>query len=193
MPKILLDENHIYTVDGRVTKSVTQILAEEGLTKYWNNDPWYLARGKALHKATHLLDMGTLDWNSIDPNIGGFLTAYANFKADTGWKWEFSEKKLFHSTYHYCGCPDRFNEDGLLTDIKIGEGFDLQLEAYAELLRSNGYLPGLEAYMLNLKEDGTYSLKPYKFNRTERGVFLSAAILNKYKGGRNGKTNTNIR
>lgn len=184
MVDILLDEEqHIYHVNGQVTKSVTQVLAEEGLTKYWNVDEWYMERGTAVHKAAHLFDLNILDWDSIDPRIEGFLTAYAQYKQDTGMVWEFSEKRLYHPVYDYCGTPDRFLP---LYDIKCGQGFPLQLEGYAELLRANEINPGREGFFLELKENGKYNLKPYKFNRTDRGIWLSAVSLNQYKRRQNG-------
>ncbi len=73
--KIEFDEvNHIYRVDGRIVNSVTKILEEEGLTKYWNKDPWYWERGKAIHSATQMIDKCTLDWTTVE-QYKGFLEA----------------------------------------------------------------------------------------------------------------------
>lgn len=173
---------HIYTVtdkDGnsKTVNSVTTILEEEKLTKYWNKDKWYWERGKAIHSATQMIDKGTLNWATVE-QYKGFLEAYVKFIYDTGWKWEHAEKPLYHPIYDYAGTPDRFLP---LLDVKAGEGFPIQLEAYGELLRANGYDVGLTADMLHLKANGKYSLKPYKFNKTDRGVFLCAVVLNSWK------------
>ena len=48
------EAEHIYTVtiDGisKNPPSVTDILASEGLTKYWNNNEWYLKGGDIIHQ-----------------------------------------------------------------------------------------------------------------------------------------------
>lgn len=179
MPEIqLIEESHQYLVDDKPVKSVTQLLKEYGLSNYWNNDPWYLERGTAVHRATHFIDIGDLDFETVDPQIMPYLEAYMKFKQETGWVFKHIEEKFYHPIYHYCGTPDRFLP---LLDIKTGEDSKLQLAAYGELLRTNGHNPGREAFNLRLDEDGTYSLKSYLFNKTDTGIFLCCANINHYK------------
>jgi len=183
---ISFDEaTHTYTESGQVIPSVTQILSTEGLVSYFNTDPWYMERGTAIHKACEYFDKGTLDWDSLDPAILGFVKAYVLFMVSSGLLFSHIEEPLYHPIYHYAGTPDRFLP---LLDIKGVQGCELQLEAYGELLRANKIHPGREAYTLHLKEDGTYKLASYKFNRTKLGVFLSAVTLYNYKRSlKNGK------
>jgi len=185
---IAFDEaTHTYSESGQVIPSVTQILSGEGLVTYFNIDPWYLERGKAIHKACEYFDKGILDWDFVDPQIIGFVSAYMNFRTELEYGYDLShiEESLYHPIYHYAGTPDRFLP---LLDIKGVQGCELQLEAYAELLRANKINPGREAYTLHLKEDGTYKSVPYKFNRTNLGIFLSAVTLYNYKRSlKNGK------
>ena len=176
------EPEHIYTVtiDGIIKNppSVTDILASEGLTKYWNDDEWYLERGDIIHQCTAMIDRDTLDWASVDERIKGYLEAYMSFREQSKWVFEHIEKALYHPIYGYCGMFDRFPP---LLDIKCGQGFPLQLTAYAELLKANGYNPGLEGYFLNLLATGKYNLKPYKFSRTDRNIWLSAVSIYNYK------------
>lgn len=172
---------HTYRVNNEIISSVTQILESEGLSQYFNKDPWYMFRGEIIHECTAMIDRDTLNWDSVDDRILGYLSAYKSFREQSEWVFEHIEKPLYHPIYGYCGTPDRFNNDGVLLDVKCGEGFPLQLTGYGELLKANDYKLNREAYMLNLGENGKYSLKPYKFNKTDRGVFLCAVTLNNWK------------
>jgi hypothetical protein len=125
-----------------------------------------------------MIDNFTLDYNSVDPAIEGFVDAYFHFKDETRMEFEHSEVPLSHTTYRYCGTPDRFLP---LLDLKTGAGDVIQLEAYAELLRANGYDPGRTGYMLHLKADGTYKLEPHKYDRKLLGVFLAACSVWHYR------------
>ena len=178
-------EGHIYTVDGIVKPSVTQVLAEMGLANYYNIDPWYMERGKAVHSGTVMIDAGTLNWDKVDKRILGYLEAYKSFIGQSGLVFEHKEKKLYSEKYDFCGTPDRFPP---LLDIKTGQSFPYQLELYGTLLRENGYITGTKAYTLNLKENGKYSLDTYKFNRTNRGIALDAVY--NYNKRRNNGLNT---
>jgi hypothetical protein len=178
---IELSASHEYTVDGQRFPGVTEILAATGLVRYFNADPWFLERGTAIHSATAMIDNGTLDWGSVDSRITGFLDAYMKFKEETFMTyWEHIEEPLAHPTYRFCGCPDRWNDEYLL-DIKGVQGYAIQIESYAELLRANGFNPGRTGYMLHLKEDGTYKLEAHKFDRRLLGVFLSAVSVFHYR------------
>lgn len=176
MSEILLDEaTHIYNVDGHIIPSVTQILFAMGLIKSYTNNPWYAERGIAIHRACHLMDIDDLDESTLDPQLRGYIDAYRKFKEESAWKFEHLEESLCHPAYRYCGTPDRWLP---LIDIKSTENHEpLQLEAYAELLRANGFNPLIHAYFLTLYEDGKYKLDPYKLDRTRLGVFLSATIV----------------
>ena len=179
-------DTHIYTDEsGIVLSSVTNILAAEGLATYFNQDPWYMERGRAIHACCEFLDKKVLACESVDPAIAGFLDAYQKFLYDTEYEFEHIEEPLSHPIYKYAGTPDRFLP---LLDIKGAQGNILQLEGYAELLRANKINPGREAYTLHLKEDGTYKLETHKLNRQLLGVFLSAVTIHNYKrGANNGK------
>lgn len=175
---IELNEAHEYTVDGCRYPGFSEIAKATGLVRYFNSDQFFMERGSAIHEATHLIDRGELDWTTIDERIEPFLEAYVKFKEETGIEWEHSEESLVHGIYRYCGTPDRFLP---LYDIKSGQGDVLQLEAYAELLRANGYDPGRIGYLLQLNGDGTYKVIPHKYDRKLLNVWLSAVGVYQYR------------
>lgn len=177
-PEIVLDEQHVYHVGLEIWPGVNQILTETGLMRPYLGDPWYGERGTAVHLACHLLDRDELDPDSVDPQIAGFMEGYRKFKKETGWMFQFSEERLAHPFYRYCGTPDRWDMKCGLLDLKTGDTHDpLTLELYAELIKSNGHAVPRQAYFLRLKEDGTYTLKPYTLNPTTRSLALSAVLV----------------
>jgi hypothetical protein len=86
---------------------VTDILAEAGLV----DTAWFrqfdLDRGSALHRATELLDLGDLDWRSVDPVILGRLRQYQKFKDEVKPEILAIEEKVVNVLYGYQGKLDR--------------------------------------------------------------------------------------
>lgn len=183
--EITCDENHIYRVDGKICPGYSEIATATGLVKPYNGDPWYGERGTAVHTICDLIDDDELDESSIDGSDGttdlrGYADAYRKYLQDNEPKWDLSEQMLYHPVYKYCGTIDRVAFYSLI-DIKTGKTANpLQLEAYAELLRVNGYVID-EMYFLFLREDGTYKLKEHKYDRHLLGVWLSAVTIYNYK------------
>jgi hydroxymethylpyrimidine pyrophosphatase-like HAD family hydrolase len=139
------EEHHIFTVNGKVIPSVTTILKRMGMTPdYSFVDPWYAQRGTYIHKATELWENGTLDEDSVDPLISGYIEAYKAFRRDspqivvTG-----QEIRLWHPVYRYAGIIDMIIE-------------------------------GNRHYKLFLRENGTYKLVEIEQIRSHLNVFISA-------------------
>lgn len=169
------EATHTYRVDGQILPSVTQVMQTMGLVRPYTGDPWYGERGTAIHKACELHDAGTLDFDSLDPRIVGFVEAYVKFMGESGMEFEYIESRFHHPSYRFCGCIDRAVP---LVDLKsTSSACELQLVLYSELLRVSGIDPGQTGYFLHLREDGSYRLAPYKYNRRDTGVALSAVTL----------------
>jgi hypothetical protein len=169
------EATHTYKVNGIIYPSTTQIMSAIGLVRPYTGDPWYGERGTAIHKACELHDAGTLDFDSLDPRIVGFVEAYAKFKRETDMEFEYIESRFHHPSYRFCGCIDRAVP---LVDLKsTSSACELQLAGYQSLLLANGIAPGREGYFLHLRENGTYKLAPYRFNRRDTNIFLSATSL----------------
>lgn len=125
-------------------------------------DPFYLRRGQYVHAATELIDLGTLDWTTLDSRLEPYCRAYQAFIEMSHPVIELSEQIVVAPDYSYGGRLDRVfrlprRERMILTDIKTGNGkekrYQLQLAAYALALA------GARAYeydlgLLNLHKNG---------------------------------------
>lgn len=181
-------ETHQYRVDGEKVLSVTQVLNVCGLI----DDTWYTEeggqRGQAIHLATQLYDEDDLDWESVSPEISGYLDAYRKFRQEVSFEPDLIEHPLYSPTYRYAGTPDRtgiMNGENVIFEIKSGQTAKwhrLQTAGYA-LLLGNGY----KRYGLYLTNKGTYNLDHHR-NHQDYNVFLSALTVANWNRG-NGKRN----
>jgi hypothetical protein len=87
--------------------SVTETIKEIGfMLDYQPQDlEWYLTRGSHIHKATELYDLGTLDEESVDPLISGYLESYKLLCKK--YSPEEIEISAYDPIYGYCGTLDR--------------------------------------------------------------------------------------
>jgi hypothetical protein len=74
-------EKHIYYWDERRVDGLTSTIDEAGLISTYASE-WYKLRGTALHLATEFNDRGTLDENSVDPEIHGYLESWRKFRIE---------------------------------------------------------------------------------------------------------------
>lgn len=174
---------HTYRLDGRVVPGVTSILAPiNGLAKV----PRELLRvraafGRAVHMASELDDEGILDEDALDPALRPYLAAWRLFKAEHRPEWEMIEQPMAHVTHRYAGTPDRVGiVGGLRGVLDIKSTFMLyptvgpQLAAYAQMID-----PSLHRWGLQLKEDATYTLKPYT-NPQDWPMFASLLTVRRW-------------
>ena len=148
--KIQFDpEPHIYTVDGRVIPSVTQILEDTGLVDYSALPPSIrdaaLERGEQVHRAIALYFQGDLDESSVPANYQGYFQAALTFCMDVDMKTEPDglEMRGYVERPEYCGTLDlvgnllvpRIGRRNCLVDWKTGAAepwVRLQTAAYAK-------------------------------------------------------------
>lgn len=101
------EEHHIFTVEGAVIPSVTTVLKRAGMTPdYSFLDPWYAQRGTYIHKATELWENGTLDEDSLDSAISGYVDAYKACRRDFPVKVIGQEVRLWHPVLKFAGIID---------------------------------------------------------------------------------------
>ena len=137
---LTIDDQHVYRLDGNVVPGVNEILQDCGLVNTQYIKPVYAERGKALHKACHLLDLGELDWSSVPEEYLPFIENYIAWKQQTGAKILESEVMLYHSILGFAGTLDKIVDiDGEIgvVDLKFGQHmkhYPLQLTAYGYLL-----------------------------------------------------------
>ncbi len=174
--------------------SVTEILQSVGLAPDLTMVKpevlaWASARGTALHRAIELHDKGTLDMDSLHPEIIPALKAYLDFVHDSGHEAIASELELIHPTWGFCGHPDRVGtlaklEDLVLIDWKFTASFDkpyvtLQTAGYAALWDANyPDRPIRKCFGLHLRKNGTYNLHDVS-DPEARQTFMAAVVVYK--------------
>lgn len=174
--------------------SVTEILEAVGLAPDLSMVKpdvlaWASARGTALHRAIELHTKGTLDVDSLHPEIVPALEAYLRFVEDSGHEAHASELELIHPTWGFMGHPDRVGtlaklDDLCLIDWKMTASFSTnyvrhQLAGYAELWNAvHPDRPVKKCFGLHLRKDGTYRLHDVT-DPEARQAFLAAVVVYK--------------
>lgn len=209
------EEKHEYTFDGVVIPSVTQIIGSMGLSgipfvvleelnRLRSNKIIYdlmssyaqsvfnaSVFGTAVHKATELLDLGTLDMLTVNDAIIPYLDAWKKCKRDLQFDIIEIEKRVWSSVHWYAGTLDRviFYQGILhLLDIKTSTAFPpsigLQTEAYRIAFNNDSpvNISIKNRMSVMLKPDGNYEMASQKmFQSLDRNIFLNAVALNQWK------------
>lgn len=143
-------------------------------------DPWYLQRGVAVHRACELMDTVGLDWDSVDPQIKGFVDAWHHVKAETGARIVAAEQVVGGPRFGYVGTLDRIvmlEDRAEIWDIKTGGthcSHGLQLAAYLHATNhiNESTKKKIRRRACHLKDDGTYSLVEHA-GKSDLKVFLA--------------------
>lgn len=180
---------HIYRNErGNIVPSVTQILQCAGLVDFSSIAPAVLElaaeRGTIVHTITEYLDKGTLDEDSIDPALFGYVEAYRNFKRMFRVEsFAAIEQQLYCSRFGYAGTLDRIaklgDETFMLYDIKTGcreAAHAIQIAGYCNAQSETIHHAGT----LYLSEDGKYEYVSVDVKRAWP-VFLAALNITKWK------------
>jgi hypothetical protein len=161
------EERHVYTEisSGLAVPSVTTIISSGLSLDYSRIDPWYAEFGTAVHKAVELFVIGTLDEETMMPEIEPYLLGFKKFLAETGFKAVETEQILFNKELFVAGTADLFGTlsgKPAIVDIKSGvkqKWHGVQTAAYAcmrdedaEMLR----------FCLYLNKNSGYKLEGYK-------------------------------
>lgn len=163
------EDSHEYFVDGLLKRSVTKVLAEAGVIdkKYFNEHA--AQRGRAVHKAIHLMLENKLDMNSVDSRISGYLNAAKSAIRDLNIETEIIEKSYYHDEWDICGTLDFVGKSKgnlILIDWKTGSPLDnyerLQSIMYQGLYEFNEFPHRITKRIIaHLRADGQYRLKSY--------------------------------
>lgn len=191
---VYIDKTHSYFLDGVRLPQVTGIISRLGLyggSAYWTIEARDI--GRAVHTITAWIDMGIeFDPKSVDSRAANAVNAYVEFKERTGFEPVYRELALASRRYLYAGTPDWIGFlDGVLTlvDLKVGQWqkcYDLQIGAYAELMRENGLGDPQNGFTLRLdKNTGNATIKPMKQRLYKASYDFIAAlrIVNDYSEG----------
>lgn len=174
------EERHIYTVDGKVVPSVTDICNPITSEHYGAINAAVLEmasrRGTAVHEATQLIDLGVMP--DDDPEVDAYVNAYLDFLLDYKPKWEYIEYIGYNADMGYCGTIDRAGQVGnefWVLDLKTTasptkENYIAtccQTEAYALMI---GKDCACKRKILYLKKDGSYRLVDCETKEAELGL-----------------------
>jgi hypothetical protein len=168
---VFQDDGHIYTADGEVVPSVTQVLTLAGISDVsqipYHNLEKARAIGEAVHQATELIDKDDLDIDTLDPLIAGYILGYQEFKKETNFKPSTIEQRGIgdFEDLRFGYCIDRTGTmdgvDGLVvldlkTSARSNPNWGIQLAAYDDGA-------GLSAVRLvvHLKKDGSFGVIAY--------------------------------
>ncbi len=182
------ETKHEYRWNGKTVSSVTRIL--EPLIDYSMIRSELLERsrllGQAVHKMTELHDQDDLDEGSLTEEMHGYLSAWKQFRSDSGFIPTTIETRVYHPTYDYAGTSDRtgmVRGVNSVIDIKkmmtLGPVIGLQLAAYKEAHNVEG-AGIINRYALGLRIDGTYRLEPYT-DANDFAAFVSLLTLRNWK------------
>ena len=144
------------------------------------------AFGNAVHKATELDDLGTLDTTTVDPPVVPYLEGWRKFKKDYNLHFEPHEieHRLISKKYGFNGTPDRwFTPKGILIDIKSSTSMmpatAIQTMSYQMLIEENFKIKIKKRLGVQLTEKG-YKISPYK-DSTDKAVFLACLHVFNWK------------
>lgn len=164
MPDVLTfdEDTHTYKYGDRIAPSVTQILGSLGFIE----DEFFTLesqiRGKLVHKITELYDDDSLDMETVDPRLKGYLDAWIAFCNAVSFVPTMIEKRVFNAHLFYAGTLDRKGVNGkgksVLLDIKTG------VPAIFHAFQLGGYTlceDADELLTVYLKEDGKFRVEEH--------------------------------
>ena len=168
---LTFDEDlHEYRLNDRKIPSVTQILASLGFI----DDSFFTLesreRGRKVHKITELYDDDSLDMETVDPRLKGYLDAWISFCKATSFVPTMIEKRVFNSHLFYAGTLDRKGVNGkgksVILDIKSGVPANwhaFQCSAYTLCEDAD------ELLTVYLKEDGKFRVEEHEKKKSING------------------------
>jgi len=183
---LTLDEaTHVYRLNGRVLRSVTQVIGTILVPGGYNPDDFYRERGSAAHLACRLHAEGRLDESTIDENVRPYLDAYKRFLRETGFRPIQCEVSFANEAFGFAGTPDQEGNWGCLEgawtiiDLKSGNipsWTGIQLAGYC-VGRGQEYRP--KRIAVRLQSDGGFKLIEYPLRDLSRdtNVFLAALAV----------------
>jgi len=206
--KLIFDsEKHVYSINGRYLPGVSSILKNAGLVDFSGIPEDILERarvfGLAVHLATELEDLGTLDIETVDPAIIPYLEAWRNYKKDTGAIIEpvslkileimESPQKLsieipvYSEKWWFAGKFDRIltiNGKRVMVDIKssasVYPSMRIQLAGYKTAYEEITGEKINQRLIVQLLKDGAYKLSPCN-DEVDVQVFYAAVQIYRFK------------
>ncbi len=192
MNKLQFDPiDHRYTLNGVHIPNVTSVLEDVGIVDFSMVPREIIeaaqARGTAVHHATHLYDLGTLNEDTLGEVVRPYLEGWKKFRAETGVMLLSREQMVFSQMYRFAGTLDAvailFGKPGIL-DIKTGANCGAAVQTAAYELAYNEPLKAKDRtrarWTLQLKDTGEYSVIEHT-SKLDKSIFLSALSVYNYK------------
>lgn len=183
-------EDHSYWLSDRRLDGVTETLTAAGMIDGSFFTEESCVRGAYVHRATEMVDKGSLDWGALDPVLLPYCLAYKKFVEDIRPEILLSEKPMYHANYLFAGTPDRamrINGRTAIIDFSTGSpppAKRIQVAAYRELVLVSEYIFASHGYTLWLKNDGDYRLSlpiGLKEMRRDYQIFLAALSVVRWR------------
>ena len=186
MPVLTFDEEkHAYYLDGVRLPSVTQIIDDLAIGPIYPPGD-YRVRGRQVHKACELLDLGVIDQYTIGDTIMRYVESYAKMLRDIPVEWDSMEQISYHPELFYAGTHDRvglmWGEPSIL-DFKTGKPgreTGLQLAGYALMKYPRDYRP-VRRFKAELQPDGRQGRLVEYTDPFDFDGFVGAVNLYKWK------------
>lgn len=184
-------DTHTYYDGDCVVPGVTTVI--ERVCQYFASVPdAYLIpaqkRGTAVHLATELYDLGTLDEDQLDPVLEPYLEAWKRFLHDTSFEPDRIEQRIYNHKLRYAGTLDRA---GMITWKKARRRAIVDIKTGAPVrstaLQTAAYQKGLEVDLndaiktrlsVHLQPNKTFKVIEYN-NPSDMRVFT--AMLTSYR------------
>jgi hypothetical protein len=186
-PDLLFDEaSHTYRLLGAPVPGVTSILAPlvnfEGIPPHVLDAKRQL--GHDVHLACQYLDEDDLDEDFLEPQVVPYVSAYRQFKADTGAIVLLNERRVAEPMLMYAGTLDRvmgIRGAKWLVDLKTCISTPLAVGPQtAAYLRALGDTSVTHRAALRLRPDGTYRLDAL-IDPNDWAVFMSCLTILRFK------------
>lgn len=183
---VLDSRSHVYMVDGVRKPSVTDILADAGITNTAFIPDEARDRGTRVHRIIAQIEKdGASPLLGEYPELAGYIDAYLDWResAELG-RPQFVEQSFYRPDLDYCGTPDQVWTALHYTIVDFKSGSEtaadaVQLTGYTGLLSWQTLVPDKEWRKISvyLRKDGTYATE----QRGHASIWLSAALLCNWK------------
>lgn len=185
MPDFSFDpDKHIYTLDGKVIPSVTQVLPYN----YGNNAEYARQRGIYVHTMIELFNKQDLDEDNLDPELQPFLDAYKRFLVEGKMEGIIDIKS---GQPHPCTplqlvAYKLLYEEGVCVEEDCLKLPVFEVKMYHPTYRYAGTIDivaiGHQIQALYLQRGGTYKLEDHtKDYRKNKNIFLSFLVSYQWK------------
>lgn len=179
-------EGHIYTLDGVVIPSVSEIISI--LNDFSQIDKNILEAkailGTNVHLTLEYFDKGILDEESLHPILNGYLNVWRKFIKEYSPEWLEIEYMTYDEKLKYAGTIDRvcmIKKHKYILDIKTGiknKSHRIQTMAYKLLLNDDK----TKRMVVYISEED-YKIEEHKNDREDTNVFYSCLTIYNYKKG----------